>query len=212
MADSFFDLIGRLRIVPVVIADGRQEGAKLAEALATGGLPVAEFTLRMDGALDALKASVETHPEVLAGAGTVVTVDQVDAVVDAGAKFIVSPGLFLPVVKRAQQLGIPVVPGVATASDLMTAVDLGLEVVKLFPASIVGGPPAIAAFSAPFPQMKFIPTGGVNATNLRDYLDLPATLAVGGSWMVDRALVAENAWDEIRRRTAEAVALAGKLS
>jgi 2-dehydro-3-deoxyphosphogluconate aldolase/(4S)-4-hydroxy-2-oxoglutarate aldolase len=208
MDDSVLDRIAALRIVPVVVVDGAEEGARLADSLVAGGLPVAEITLRLPGAIDALKAVAAERPDVLVGAGTVVTAAQVDEVVDAGAKFLVSPGTFEPVVRRAQERGVPILPGVATASDVMRAIDLGVDVVKLFPASVVGGPAAIKALSAPFPQLRFLPTGGVNAGNLHDYLDLPAVIAAGGSWMVERSLVTAGEWDEITGRTAEAVALA----
>ncbi|QAY70256.1 bifunctional 4-hydroxy-2-oxoglutarate aldolase/2-dehydro-3-deoxy-phosphogluconate aldolase [Xylanimonas protaetiae] len=202
------DRIAAARIVPVVVVDGADEGARLADALVAGGLPIAEITLRMPRALDAIKAVVAEQPDVLVGAGTVTSVAQVDQVVEAGASFLVSPGTFEPVIRRAQELGVPILPGVATASDVMRALDLGLEVVKLFPASVVGGPAAIKALSAPFPGLRFMPTGGVNAANLHDYLDLPAVIAAGGSWMVERPLVTAGDWAEITRRTAEAVALA----
>ncbi|PZR55022.1 keto-deoxy-phosphogluconate aldolase [Xylanimonas oleitrophica] len=209
--DPVLDRIGELRVVPVVVVDGADEGARLADSLVAGGLPVAEVTLRTPGALAALEA-VAAQPDVLVGAGTVVTAAQVDQVVEAGARFLVSPGLFEPVVRRAQERGVPILPGVATASDLMRAVDLGLDVVKLFPASVVGGPAAVKALSGPFPQMRFMPTGGVSAANLHDYLALDAVLAAGGSWMVDRALVTAGDWAEITRRTREAVGLAADPS
>ena len=202
------DRIATARIVPVAVVDGADEGARLADALVAGGLPVAEITLRMPHALDAIRAAVDAQPDVLVGAGTVVTPAQVDQAVEAGATFLVSPGTHEPVVARAQELGVPILPGVATASDVMRAVNLGLDVVKLFPASVVGGPGAIKALSAPFPGLRFMPTGGVNAATLHDYLDLPAVIAAGGSWMVERPLVTSGDWAEITRRTAEAVALA----
>ncbi|WP_425954838.1 bifunctional 4-hydroxy-2-oxoglutarate aldolase/2-dehydro-3-deoxy-phosphogluconate aldolase [Xylanimonas sp. McL0601] len=208
MDASVLDRIAALRIVPVVVVDGADEGARLADALVAGGLPVAEITLRLPNALAALRAVAAEQPDVLVGAGTVVTAAQVDEVVEAGAQFIVSPGTFEPVVRRAQELGVPILPGVATASDVMRALDLGVRTVKLFPASIAGGPAAIKALSAPFPQVRFMPTGGVNAVNLHDYLDLPSVIAAGGSWMVERPLVTAGDWAEITRRTVEAVALA----
>ena len=203
-----FDRIAAARIVPVIVADGANEGACLADALVAGGLSIAEVTLRMPGAIEAIKATLATQPGMLVGAGTVVTVAQVDEAVDAGARFLVSPGIFEPVVRRAQELGVPIIPGVATPSEAMRAIDLGLDVVKLFPASIVGGPAAIKALAAPFPNLRFMPTGGVSANNLHDYLGLSAVIAVGGSWMVERSLVTAGNWDEITRRTVEAVALA----
>ena len=205
---TVLDTIAARRLVPVVVVDGADQGARLADALAAGGLPVAEITLRTAGGLDAIRAVARNHPDVVVGAGTVTTAAQVDDVVAAGARYVVSPGLSAAVVRRAQEHGIPVLPGVATPSEIMAALDLGVDVVKLFPASVVGGPAAIKAFSAPFPQVRFVPTGGVGADNLADYLDLEPVLAVGGSWMVERSLVAAGEWDEISRRTREAVALA----
>ncbi|MCK9792876.1 bifunctional 4-hydroxy-2-oxoglutarate aldolase/2-dehydro-3-deoxy-phosphogluconate aldolase [Isoptericola sp. 4D.3] len=200
--------LGAHRLVPVVVVDGADQGARLADALVAGGLPVAEITLRTAGGIDAIRAVARTQHDVVVGAGTVTTVDQVDAVVDAGARYIVSPGLSTAVVRRAQEHGVPILPGVATPSEIMAALDLGVDVVKLFPASVVGGPAAIKAFSAPFPGLRFVPTGGVGAGNLGDYLSLAPVLAVGGSWMVEKTLVTQGDWDEITRRTAEAVALA----
>ncbi|MEV8027668.1 bifunctional 4-hydroxy-2-oxoglutarate aldolase/2-dehydro-3-deoxy-phosphogluconate aldolase [Cellulosimicrobium funkei] len=200
--------IARARVVPVVVVDDAAQGVLVASALRDGGLPVAEVTFRTAGARAAIEAIVREVPDVLVGAGTVVTAAQVDEAVDAGARFLVSPGLSAAVVRRAQELGVPVVPGVATPSDVIAALDLGLDVVKLFPANVVGGPAAVKAFSAPFPGLRFVPTGGVSAANLLDYLALPAVLAAGGSWMVDAALVRAGDTAEITRRTREAVALA----
>ncbi len=200
--------IARARVVPVVVVDDAAQGVLVASALRDGGLPVAEVTFRTAGARAAIEAIAREVPDVLVGAGTVVTAAQVDEAVDAGARFLVSPGLSAAVVRRAQELGVPVVPGVATPSDVIAALDLGLDVVKLFPANVVGGPAAVKAFSAPFPGLRFVPTGGVSAANLLDYLALPAVLAAGGSWMVDAALVRAGDTVEITRRTREAVALA----
>ena len=199
------------RLVPVVVADGADQGARLADALVEGGLPVAEITLRLAGGVDAIRAIAGNRPEVVVGAGTVTTTRQVDDVVAAGARYIVSPGLSAAVVRRAQEHGIPVLPGVATPSEIMAALDLGIDVVKLFPASVVGGPAAIKAFAGPFPGLRFVPTGGVSAADLADYLTLKPVLAVGGSWMVDRALVTAGDWAEITRRTRDAVALAAQI-
>ena len=200
--------IARARVVPVVVVDDAAQGVLVASALRDGGLPVAEVTFRTAGARAAIEVIAREVPDVLVGAGTVVTAAQVDEAVDAGARFLVSPGLSAAVVRRAQELGVPVVPGVATPSDVIAALDLGLDVVKLFPANVVGGPAAVKAFSAPFPGLRFVPTGGVSAANLLDYLALPAVLAAGGSWMVDAALVRAGDTVEITRRTREAVALA----
>ncbi|MDR2722517.1 MAG: bifunctional 4-hydroxy-2-oxoglutarate aldolase/2-dehydro-3-deoxy-phosphogluconate aldolase [Cellulomonadaceae bacterium] len=205
---TIIDAIATARIVPVVVVDGPAEGLALADAISAGGLPIAEVTLRLPRALDALKAIAAERPDVIVGAGTVITAAQVDEVVDAGAQFIVSPGTFEPVIRRAQERGVPILPGVASASDVMRALDLDVTLVKLFPAGVVGGPGAIKALAGPFPQVKFMPTGGVSADNLHTYLDLPSVVAAGGSWMVDRTLVTAGYWDEITRRTREAVTLA----
>jgi 2-dehydro-3-deoxyphosphogluconate aldolase/(4S)-4-hydroxy-2-oxoglutarate aldolase len=208
-SDTVLETLAAHRLVPVVVVDGAEQGARLADALVAGGLPVAEITLRTAGGLDAIRAVAANQPDVIVGAGTVTTASQVDDVVAAGARFVVSPGLSEAVVRRAQEQGIPVLPGVATPTEIMAALDLGVEVVKLFPASVVGGPSAIKAFAAPFPQLRFVPTGGVNADNLGDYLGLKPVLAVGGSWMVEKSLVTAD-WDEITRRTRDAVALTQK--
>jgi len=208
MSSAVLDTLAAHRLVPVVVVDGAEQGARLADALVAGGLPVAEITLRTSGGIDAIRAVAQGQPDVVVGAGTVTTAAQVDAVVEAGARYIVSPGLSDAVVRRSQEHGVPVLPGVATPTEIIRALDLGVDVVKLFPASVVGGPAAIRAFSAPFPGLRFVPTGGVSAANLGEYLALAPVLAVGGSWMVEKALVAAGEWDEITRRTAEAVALA----
>jgi 2-dehydro-3-deoxyphosphogluconate aldolase/(4S)-4-hydroxy-2-oxoglutarate aldolase len=200
-------VLGDARIVPVVVIDDAGSAVPLAEALVAGGIDIVEITLRTSAALDAI-AALSSCPTVRTGAGTVVTPDQVDAAVDAGASFIVSPGLATNVVERALKHNIPVVPGVATPSDLMAAVGMGLKVVKFFPAGILGGPAAIRALAAPFPELRFVPTGGVGASNLAEYLALPCVVAVGGSWMVERQLVTGRCWDEITSRSAEAVRLA----
>ena len=207
METPVLDALAAHRLVPVVVVSGADEGLRIAGSLVDGGLPVAEITLRLPGAVDAIRAVAAEHPDVLVGAGTVISERQVDEVVDAGARFIVSPGTFAPVVRRAQELGVPILPGVATPSDIMTALDLGIDVVKLFPAGALGGPATLKAFAGPFPQVRFVPTGGISAANLFTYLDLDAVVAVGGSWMVERSLVSAGEWDGITRRTREAVAL-----
>ena len=205
---SIIEQIEAARIVPVVAVDGAEEGVNLAKALIAGGLPVAEITLRLPGAMEAIRAVAAQFPEMLVGAGTVINEQQLVEAVEAGAKFIVSPGTFEPVIRKAQELGVPILPGTATPSDVMRALELGVDVVKLFPAGVVGGPGAIKAFSGPFPQVRFMPTGGVTTGNLAEYLSLPAVVGVGGTWMVDRGLVTSGKFDEITKLTKEAVAAA----
>ena len=196
------EVLAEHRLLPVLTVAGRPDGARLGGALAAGGLPVAEVTLRVDGALDALRAMADR--DLVVGAGTVVTAEQVDLAVDAGARFVVSPGLSPAVVERCHSLAVPALPGIATASELMQAFQVGVETVKLFPADLVGGPAAVKAFAAPFPTMRFVPTGGVRPAALSSYLSLPAVLAVGGSWLAPRDVTAAGDWDEVTRRTREA--------
>ncbi|BAL89872.1 putative KDPG and KHG aldolase [Actinoplanes missouriensis 431] len=172
-------------VVPVVVLDDPGRAAALGEALVGGGLPIAEVTLRTPGALAGIAAMAE-NPDLLVGAGTVLTAAQADAAVEAGARFVVSPGLSRAVVERCRALRVPVLPGVATATEVLAAADLGLDAVKFFPAATSGGAPAVAALAAVFAGMRFVPTGGITAANAGEYLALPSVLAVGGSWMVPR--------------------------
>jgi len=199
------DVLGGHLLVPVIVSDAPGHAVGLARALADGGLPLAEVTLRVPRALEVLHAMAEGCPDVVVGAGTVVTADQVDAAVDAGARFLVSPGLAVDVVEQARRRDVPILPGVATPSDLMAATALGLDLVKLFPAGPLGGPSTVRALAAPFPAMAFVPTGGVGADDVGDYLAVSAVSAVGGSWMVPGAALATGDHDTVRRLTDEAV-------
>ncbi|HEY3409378.1 MAG TPA: bifunctional 4-hydroxy-2-oxoglutarate aldolase/2-dehydro-3-deoxy-phosphogluconate aldolase [Propionicimonas sp.] len=195
------------RVIPVVVLQEAAHAAPLAAALVQGGLPVAEITFRTAAAEEAIRI-MAARGDVLVGAGTVITVDQVDRAVAAGATFIVSPGTSLPVVRRCQQLGVTVIPGAVTATEVMTLLDEGITTIKFFPAGTSGGPKAIAALSAPFGGVSFIPTGGIGPDNLRTYLDLPAVLAAGGSWMVPNNLVAAGDTAAIAQLCEEATRLA----
>jgi 2-dehydro-3-deoxyphosphogluconate aldolase/(4S)-4-hydroxy-2-oxoglutarate aldolase len=199
--------IGAHRILPVVVLADAAAAKPLATALTAGGLRGAEVTFRTDAAADAVRIMAE-DPELLVGAGTVLSQAQVDRAVEAGARFIVSPGFSPAVVRHCQELGVPVFPGVSTATEIQMAIDAGLETVKFFPAEQIGGIAMIRALAAPFRTVRFIPTGGVNTANLPDYLAHPAVLAVGGTWMVAPALLAAGRWDEVTRLTAAAVAAA----
>lgn len=197
--------ISKIGIVPVVKLDDATAAAPLAKALCDGGLPCAEVTFRTACAAEAIKIMTTEFPDMLVGAGTVLTTEQVDEAVAAGATFIVSPGLNPKVVKYCVDKGIPVTPGTTNPSDIEQAIALGLEVVKFFPAEAAGGLKMIKAMSAPYVNMKFMPTGGVNADNLTEYLDFPKIIACGGSWMVNAALVKEGKFDEITALTKEAI-------
>lgn len=192
----------------MVVLDRAQDAAPLGRALLAGGLPCAEVTFRTPAAAEAIR-ELAADPRLLVGAGTVVRADQVDIAVAAGAAFVVSPGFSLAVVRRCQQVGVPVLPGVATPSEVMMALDAGLAAVKFFPAEANGGVSALKALSAPFGGMRFVPTGGITAGNLSAYLAVSSVLAVGGSWMVAPALIAAGDFDEVARLTSEAVALVG---
>lgn len=198
------------RIIPVVVINRADHAVALGEALVTGGIPIAEVTFRTDAAPEAIRR-MSANPDLLVGAGTVLTPAQVDQAVDAGARFIVSPGFSAAVVKRAQQHGLPVFPGAVTPSEIMAALDLGLTTIKFFPANVYGGPAALKALGAPFPQVRFIPTGGVSAENLAAYLSLPNVAAVGGSWMVPAGAVDAGDMDTIRALCAEASAAVASL-
>ncbi|MGN9766923.1 bifunctional 4-hydroxy-2-oxoglutarate aldolase/2-dehydro-3-deoxy-phosphogluconate aldolase [Micromonospora sp. SD12] len=196
--------VGAARILPVVVLDAARDAAPLADALVRGGLRSAEVTFRTDAAAEAIRVMSE-RSDLLVGAGTVLTPAQVDRAVEAGARFVVTPGFSPKVVARCQERGVPVFPGVATGTEIQMALDAGLDTVKFFPAEQLGGGGMIKALAAPFRSVRFIPTGGVNTANLADYLALPAVLAVGGTWMVAPDLIAAGRWDEVAARTAAAV-------
>lgn len=199
--------LGELKLIPVVAIHDADHADALAEALIAGGLPCAEVTFRTAAAPEAI-AAMARHPQMLVGAGTVLSVEQAKAAVDRGAKFLVSPGTNPPVVKWAVENNVPITPGVATPSEIDLAMSFGLDVLKFFPANIYGGPEALKAIGAPYSMIKFIPTGGVSAENLREYLKLKNVLACGGSWMVKSELISGGQFKKIAELTAQAVSLA----
>ena len=203
---SSVDVLGGHRIVPVVVLDDPARADPLGAALVEGGLPVAEATFRTPEAAAVLRR-LAARDDLVVGAGTVLTPRQVDEALEAGARFVVSPGLSAGVVRRCQEAGVPVIPGVSTASEIMQALDLGLDTVKFFPAEANGGLPSIKALAAAFPQVRFMPTGGITADSAPAYLAHPSVAAVGGSWMVAGDLLAEGRWDEVARRCAASTAL-----
>lgn len=199
------------RIVPVVVLDDASFAPDLADALTAGGIPCAEITLRTPAALDAIRA-VAGRPDFAVGAGTVLTVAQVDAAVDAGATYLVSPGFDDAVAQRAAQRGVPLVPGIATATEIQRAIAAGLDHLKVFPAAAVGGTAALKAFAGPFPGVRFLPSGGVSAANAAEYLALPSVFAVSGSWMVPAAALAARDAETVRALSAEATAAIGVVA
>ena len=196
--------IEKIGIVPVVVLDDPKDAEPLAQALCDGGLPCAEVTFRTGAAAESIRIMAEKFPHMLVGAGTVLTTDQVDRAVEAGAKFIVSPGLNPRIVKYCVEKGIPITPGCANPSDVEQAIENGLDVVKFFPAEQAGGLAYIKAIAAPYVGMKFMPTGGINAKNVRDYLAYDRYLACGGSWMVKADLIRAGEFDKIRDLVKEA--------
>ena len=190
--------ISKIGVVPVIkLNHPERDAVGLAKALCAGGVPVAEVTFRAAGADKAIKLMKEACPEMLVGAGTVTTTAQIDAVIEAGGDFIVSPGFDPELVAYAQEKGIAVYPGCTTASEYHQALKFGLEVIKFFPAEQSGGLAKIKALSAPFPQFKVMPTGGISLKNLKDYISAPVFAACGGSYMVTADLIDNNKWDEI---------------
>ncbi|MDR2027933.1 MAG: bifunctional 4-hydroxy-2-oxoglutarate aldolase/2-dehydro-3-deoxy-phosphogluconate aldolase [Treponema sp.] len=197
--------LGKIGIVPVIKIDDPDKAVPLARALLAGGIPCAEITFRTAQGEEALGRISREVPEILTGAGTVLTVEQVDKAVNAGAKFVVSPGFNPRVVARCQERGIPVTPGCSNPSDIERALEAGLEVVKFFPAEQSGGLDYIKAVAAPYPQVKFMPTGGVNAGNIVSYIMYEKILACGGSWMVPPDAVGAGNFDLITGLCREAV-------
>jgi 2-dehydro-3-deoxyphosphogluconate aldolase / (4S)-4-hydroxy-2-oxoglutarate aldolase len=196
----------RRRIIPVVVIEELEAARPLAEALDQGGLPVAEVTFRTETAADAVRLLAD-ETRLLVGAGTVVRPEQVDLAVEAGARFIVTPGLSPRVVERCRELDVLVIPGVATATEVIAALDHGLDLLKLFPAEVAGGVALLRALQGPFPGVRWIPTGGVSQANAAAYLALPSVAAVGGSWMVPPELIAARDHATMTRLAREAVRL-----
>ena len=197
--------LGKIGIVPVVALEDAADALDLGRALMAGGIPCAEVTFRTAAAEESIRILTKELPDMLTGAGTVLTTEQVDRAVGAGAKFIVSPGYNPRVVDYCISKNIPVVPGCSTPSDIEMAIEAGLDVVKFFPAEAAGGLPMIKAMSAPYGNVKFMPTGGINSSNICNYLAFNKIIACGGSWMVDKKLVAAKNFDEITRLSKEAV-------
>ena len=200
--------ISQIGVVPVIkLNNPTRDAAPLAAALCEGGIPVAEVTFRAAGAADAIRIMVEAHPEMIVGAGTVMTKEHVDQTIAAGGKFVVTPGLDIEIVKYCQEKGITIFPGCTTPTDYHAAFKLGLEVLKFFPAEQSGGLDKIKAMAAPFPMFKVMPTGGVSLKNLGEYSASPVICACGGSYMVTADLIENGKWDEITELCKKSVAI-----
>ena len=211
MSREMENKIAECLIVPVVVLEDAKDAVPLAKALCDGGLPCAEVTFRTAAAQESIRKMCEAYPEMLVGAGTVLTIDQVNRAVDAGAKFIVSPGFDPEIVDYCLEKEIPIFPGCITPSEVAQAVKRGLKVVKFFPAEQFGGVATIKALAAPYTMVKFMPTGGVNAKNLNEYLSCDKIICCGGSWMVKGDLIKAGEFDKIKEMTKEAVELAKSI-
>lgn len=201
----------KIGIIPVVVLDDAKDAEPLGRALMEGGLPCAEVTFRTAAAEEAIRIMSEKFPEMLVGAGTVLTTEQVDRAVAAGAKFIVSPGINPKVVDYCVKKNIPITPGTCNPSNVETALEFGLDVVKFFPAEQAGGLNYIKAIAAPYTGVKFMPTGGINATNVKEYLKYDRIIACGGSWMVKGDLIKAGNFEKIKELTAEAAAIVKEI-
>lgn len=196
--EKIIEKVSEIGVVPVIKLNNPEKDAKgLAKALIDGGVPVAEVTFRAAGAAKAIKIMADAYPEMLVGAGTVMCEEQVDEAVNAGAKFIVTPGLDIDIVKYCQQKGVAVFPGCTTPTDYHAAYRLGLKVIKFFPAEQSGGLAKIKSMAAPFPMFKVMPTGGISLKNLGEYIACPTICACGGSYMVTADLIDNQKWSEI---------------
>jgi 2-dehydro-3-deoxyphosphogluconate aldolase/(4S)-4-hydroxy-2-oxoglutarate aldolase len=206
MPATVIERLATARIVPVIVLEDAGMAQDVAAALAAGGIRAGEITLRTDAGLEAIRA-IAGNPDFVVGAGTVLTPEDVDRCVDAGAEFIVSPGFDDDVVARAHERGVVALPGVATATEIQRAMRAGLQEMKFFPADKLGGLATIAALAGPFRHVRFLPSGGVNPTNAAEYLGHPSVFAIGGSWMVAADVLAARDFDRITRLSAEAVSL-----
>ena len=203
--NNVLERIQKIGIVPVVVLNDSKDAEPLAQALCDGGLPCAEVTFRTSAAEASIRIMKEKFPNMLVGAGTVLTIEQVDRAVAAGAQFIVSPGVNPKVVQHCVDIGIPITPGVTSPTNIEAAMEFGLNVLKFFPAEASGGLAAIKAMSAPYPMVKFMPTGGISEKNITSYLTFDKIIACGGSWMVNPELIAAGEFDKIKEMTSNAM-------
>ncbi len=202
---TIYDRIYETGIIPVIKIEDAANAVPLAKALIDGGLPAAEITFRTAAAADAIKAITEAFPDMVVGAGTVLNAEQADAAKAAGAQFIVSPGLNRTRSSTAEKIGVPILPGCSNPSDIETAIELGLDIVKFFPAEAAGGLPMLKAMAAPYGAIRFMPTGGLNENNILNYLSFNKILACGGSFMVKDEYIKNKEFDKIKALTENAV-------
>lgn len=204
------DVFAASPVVPVMVINNLADAVPMAKALAAGGITVFEVTLRTDVALDAIRAIAEAMPEAMLGAGTIINAQQYDAAVAAGAKFVISPGYSSALLNHAAKGTAPLIPGVSTPSEIISALELGYDHLKFFPAEANGGVPALKAIAAPLPQVRFCPTGGINPNNVADYMALSCVATVGGSWMIPKEAIAARDWEKITELSKAALSLIKK--
>ncbi|MDR1492608.1 MAG: bifunctional 4-hydroxy-2-oxoglutarate aldolase/2-dehydro-3-deoxy-phosphogluconate aldolase [Planctomycetaceae bacterium] len=204
---SVFEHLAKLKIVPVVALESADDALNLADALVAGGLPVAEITFRTSAAASVIQTIAQKRQDVFVGAGTILTLDHLNAAMDSGAKFGVAPGFNPKIVEAAQKKEFPFAPGVCTPSEIEAALAIGCRVLKFFPASVMGGPTALKAFSAPYllTGATFMPTGGISLANVGEYLALPAVFACGGTWIAAQDDLAASRWNDVAARCREVV-------
>ena len=207
MLENLNDVLKTSPVVPLVQSNDPDQAVKISQALLDGGLKVLEVVLRTDEAFDCLEKIAKEFPNVQVGAGTVLSGEHAQRAIDCGAKFIVSPGLTENVVKVTQSHDMPILPGIASATELQTAWNMGLRTVKFFPAALAGGPKMLGALSSVFRDVQFMPTGGVSAANLTEYLAVPAVLACGGSWLTPKDAIAAGDFAAVTKFAKEALAL-----
>jgi 2-dehydro-3-deoxyphosphogluconate aldolase/(4S)-4-hydroxy-2-oxoglutarate aldolase len=210
--EALAESLGRFRVVPVVTIENAEDAVGLAKALAAGGLPLVEVTFRTPAAADAIARIKASCPDVLVGAGTVLDTATLDRAVGAGAEFIVAPGFSPSVVARAAESGVAMLPGAVTPTEIEMVLGAGLTIAKFFPAEAAGGVRYIKAVSAPYRSVRFVPTGGVTAANLAEYLAVPSIIACGGTWIAAADAISGHRWDEIAANAREAVAIAGSAA
>jgi 2-dehydro-3-deoxyphosphogluconate aldolase/(4S)-4-hydroxy-2-oxoglutarate aldolase len=208
---TILEQLNSYRIIPVIEIEKASDALPLGKALMDGGLPFAEITFRTNAACEAIEALATTFPDMWVGAGSVLTILQAQKAILAGARYIVSPGFDEVVVDWCLEQNTPIFPGIATSTEVILGIKKGLKILKFFPSEVLGGVNAIKAISAPFPGIQFIPTGGISASNLVEYLRLPAVVACGGSWLASKKMISENRYEEIELLTREAMAIVNSL-
>ncbi|GAA8387667.1 bifunctional 4-hydroxy-2-oxoglutarate aldolase/2-dehydro-3-deoxy-phosphogluconate aldolase [Helicobacter pylori] len=207
MQDKIIEILQISPIVPVVVVENIKDAVPLAQSLIEGGIPIIEVTLRSSCALEAIELIAKNVPKMHVGAGTILNLTQLEQAQNRGAEFLISPGLTIKLLKHAKKKGMPLIPGVSSSSEVMQALELGYNALKFFPAEYCGGVKLLNAFNGPFKGVKFCPTGGISADNMRSYLALENVLCVGGSWLTPKDLIQNKEWDKITEICKRALAL-----